>query len=127
MEPTYVRHHRGKDAGLLAQELRNEGWHVYVLPEGLARVPDFFRAIKSGLPLDPPLTGDRNWDALADSLWEGLNALEDGRIAIVWPQVHVGADAELATAVDVLDQVAGLLADPDATVGRPKVVHVILT
>ncbi|MFI1952512.1 barstar family protein [Streptomyces xinghaiensis] len=82
----------------------------------------FFDAARITLPLDPPLVGSRSWDALADSLWEGIHALERGRVVMLWPDAASFAEAspeEFRTAVDVLTDVAELLSDEKATTGRP--------
>jgi hypothetical protein len=50
-------------------EFRDAGWLVFGLPAGIADRAGFFTAIKSVMPLDPPLMGGRSWDALSDSLW----------------------------------------------------------
>jgi hypothetical protein len=54
----------------------------------------FFEAMKALLPLDPPLVGNRSWDALSDSLWSGLDQLAADNIAIVWPSVRFGIFTE---------------------------------
>ena len=45
----------------------------------------FFDAVRATLPLDPPLQSSRSWDALSDSLWEGLLQLDVNGIVIAWP------------------------------------------
>jgi len=37
-------------------------------------------------PLSPPLGEGGSWDALSDSLFDGLMDTEGDRIAIVWPR-----------------------------------------
>ncbi len=36
------------------------------------------------MPLESELQTNRSWDALADSLWEGLRTLPARQVAIVW-------------------------------------------
>jgi len=43
----------------------------------------FFSNAKAVLPLDPPISGSVNWDAFRDSLYGGLDASTEQRIAIV--------------------------------------------
>lgn len=55
----------------------------------------FFKAVRTALPLDPPLgTARMVWEALADSLWGGLDALKAPRVVIVWPDARPVADAQ---------------------------------
>ncbi|MEU4679097.1 barstar family protein [Micromonospora sp. NPDC023737] len=82
----------------------------------------FFDAVRAALPLDPPLLGNRSWDALSDSLFGGLLALGADRILLVWTNaarmVAVSPD-EADTAMAVLADVAAMLAEPKFTQGRP--------
>jgi len=63
----------------------------------------FFDSVRNSLPLDPPSIGS-SWDALADSLFEGLSELDDDELLIVWPNasalatlgIQCGASAEHA-------------------------------
>ncbi|WP_030544111.1 barstar family protein [Streptomyces albus] len=90
--------------------------------EGRAGRGAFFDAARRTLPLDPPVVGSRSWDALADSLWEGVHALERGRVVVLWPDAASFAEAspeDFRTAVDVLSDVAESLSDERAAVGRP--------
>jgi hypothetical protein len=110
------------------RELADGGWRVFVLPEGINDRATFFQGVRAVLPLDPPVESDDVWDALSDSLWEGLHGLSDARIAIFW---RVSAmereDAQsFETATSVLADVCTGLADPGATVGNPKDVLVLL-
>jgi hypothetical protein len=106
------------------------GYATYVLPaQGVVDRPSFFEAVRVTLPLDPPVVGCDSWDALSDSLWEGLYALADRRIAVVWPNARTMASvaaADFEMALNVLRDVAGLLADERATRGHPKEVSIIV-
>ena len=112
-------------ASVLVEDLRARGFLVFSLPSGIVDKSSFFDAIRSCLPLDPPVVSNRSWDALSDSLWEGLSELAENRIAIVWPTEEVAAAEDMKIAMGVLDQVARLLADPVATVGKPKELVVV--
>ena len=100
------------------------GYVTFVLPaEGIVDRASFFDAIRATLPLDPPLIGSRSWDALSDSLWEGLQTHAAKRIAILWPNTRTLADSSLSdfeTALSVLVDVASSLADPQITCDNPK-------
>jgi len=116
-------------AGVLTAMIR-DGWRVYTL-DG-SKVYDarsFFEQVKVKLPLDPPLGIGYVWDALADSLWGGLDALETSRIAIGWDyaaQTRRVNSKDFEMAVQVLGDVAQQLADENITVGRPKIVAIVV-
>lgn len=106
------------------------GYTTFVLPtEGIVDRASFFDAVRTTFPLDPPLLGSHSWDAMSDSLWEGLYTHEARRIAILWPNARVLADSapsDFEMALNVLTDVASLLADPRATVDKPKEVTVLV-
>jgi len=109
------------------RELEAVGFATFVLPVSGVDGCTFFEAIGSTLPLDPPVY--RSWDALSDSLWEGLYQHPSRRLAIVWQGTSEMARAwptEFGLALDVLSQVAELLGDPTATVGNPKELVVLV-
>ncbi|WP_124613746.1 hypothetical protein [Burkholderia sp. Bp9143] len=54
------------EAKRIAEECSRGGWLVIFVPEGVASKNQFYDAICSNCPLDPPLHGNRSWDALAD-------------------------------------------------------------
>jgi hypothetical protein len=104
-------------------ELQALGWRVFVLPKGITDRRSFFEAVRSSLPLDPPVLGDQKWDALSDSLWSGLDRLETDRIALIWPASTTMAEAapdEFEIARVILENIAGSLGDPEDTAGKPK-------
>jgi hypothetical protein len=75
------------------------------------------------------VVGSRSWDALTDSLWEGLHALPDQRIAILWSNARTmarTAPSDFETALNMLTDVAALLADPRAAAGKPKEVALVV-
>ena len=106
------------------------GYTVFALPEkGIVDRASFFEAVRTTLPLDPPLVSSRGWDALSDSLWQGLYMLPARRIAILWLGTRgmaTSAPAEFEIALSVLADVANLLADPQATCENPKEVAVLV-
>ncbi len=107
----------------IAQARTRDGWRVFRLPAGIDSRQAFFDAVRATLPLDPPLKGNRSWDALSDSVWSGLDACAENGFVVVWPRytrMRDAAPADFATATDVLAEVAASLADPEATAGAPK-------
>ena len=112
------------------REAERAGYNLFVLPAtGVVDRASFFDAVRAKLPLDPPLESSRSWDALADSLWEGLCAHESRRIAILWPGA-VGmartSAADFDRAMQVLADLVESLADPVATQGNPKTVAILV-
>ena len=114
------------DLNEVLRQAQLEGIPTYVLPRGLANRESFFQGVRAGLPLDPPIVGSRSWDALSDSLWGGIDALESERVVIIWPDSAAmsAAPEDLEGALKVLADVAASLADPSATDGRPKEVSI---
>ncbi|WP_329127186.1 barstar family protein [Streptomyces sp. NBC_01465] len=82
----------------------------------------FFAAVGESLPLDPPLESSRSWDALADSLWEGLHRMRVPRLILVWTDAG-SAKAEhkqdFQHALWVLRDLAEELSDARSAVGEP--------
>lgn len=59
------------------RDFDQHGWRVLVLPRGISDRSSFFRGMKATCPLDPPIIRNDVWDALSDSLWNGLDGLDD--------------------------------------------------
>lgn len=116
------------DADRIMQAATLEGWPIYqISTEGRSGRDAFFDAVTRSLPLDPPIHGSRSWDALSDSLWEGLFSRNHDRIMVLWPDASTMAEespGDFDTAISVLADVARLLADSTVTVGRPADVSV---
>ncbi len=81
----------------------------------------FIAAVRESLPLDPPLESSRSWDALSDSLWEGLHRLKAPRLVLVWTDAGTaeGHEQDFQIALWVLCDLVEGLADAEATVGEP--------
>lgn len=114
----------------IAEAARQVGLRVYVIDtgDGVGREA-FFDAVRASLPQDPPLLGSRSWDALSDSVWEGMRCLDVDRIAIVWPDATAfrqHAESDFAVAMSVLGDLADSLADVQVTNGAPKKVSVFV-
>lgn len=117
------------DVARAVNRLRGEHWRMYVLASVIQDQAAFFDAVRAVLPLDPPLVSNRSWEALEDSLWEGLRLLSEDRIAIIWPNVCLieqNQPRACATAIRVLTDIADTIADDAFTLGRPKTLRVVL-
>lgn len=118
------------DVGEARTEAERAGFTSFVLPTaGVVDRPSFFDAVRVTLPLEPPLVGSHSWDALSDSLWEGLRTHEARSFLIIWPNTAAMASAagpDLQIALDVFVDVADSLGDPEPTCGEPKVVAVLV-
>lgn len=106
------------------------GVPTYVLRTGAGAGRDaFFDAIRRTFPLDPPLVSNRSWDALADSLFGGLCDVGAHSVRVVWPDAHdwsPEAGRDLDIALEILDDMARTLAEPEYTDGRPVTVQVFV-
>lgn len=101
-----------------------------VLPNGIKNTKAFFEGIRSVGPLDPPALSDNNWDALSDSLWEGIYSLDANKIAFMGPGSAEMANAkpqDFKNATIILSDLTELLGNDDAIGGNPKQVLVVLS
>jgi Barstar (barnase inhibitor) len=90
----------------------------------------FFDAVRIAVELDPPVQSERSWDALADSMWEGIFNLPSRSVLIIWRDAamfRAQAPQEFDVAAAVLVDTATSLADPEGTVGEPKDVRVLIS
>jgi hypothetical protein len=114
---------RPEDAREVVQAAAAEGCPLLRLStENRSGREGFFDAVRNSLPLDPPLVGSCSWDALSDSLWEGLHAQQLDRVVILWTDATAFAEEDpdgCRTAVEVLADVAASLQEETATMGRP--------
>src|SRR5207237_6274213 len=88
---------------------------------------DFFEQVRGDLPLDPPLIGSQSWDALADSLWGGIDSADASVVAIIWKgasDLRRNAPEDFAIAMSVFRDLASSLAKWEDTDGEPKKVCV---
>lgn len=118
-----------RDIERLRRTLVQSGYCVFSLPDDVVDSGAFFEAIRRTLPLDPPVAGSHSWDALSDSLWEGLYSYDSPRIGIVWPGTCAFAASspqDFETASSVLGDVADLLGDSRAAMGAAKEVVVLV-
>ena len=56
--------------------------HEFEVPTRISTPDELAQAALAFLPLDPPISTRLNWDALADSLFEGLSAVPAPNIAV---------------------------------------------
>jgi hypothetical protein len=119
----------GLDLSMISKQLVDSGWQVFILPEGIKDRKSFFDGIRRVVPLDPPVRSDRSWEALSDSLWGGLDSLDEDKVAIIWEGSAEMAKADrddFEIATGILSDLTKSLGDSDATVGNIKRVLVLL-
>lgn len=110
------------------QDYEREGWRVFRLPIGITSKKSFFEAVRGVMPLDPPIKSNRSWEALADSLWEGLMSLREKRIVVLWPsygQMREKDPEAFAIASSIMRQLVSTLCAPEITSQSVKQVVVI--
>jgi hypothetical protein len=103
-------------------------YRVLTLPANIVDKKTFFAAARAILPLVPTLAEDK-WDALDDSLFEGLLELPEDRVAILWSgakDMRAREPNAFSAAIQVLENVARSLLDGAYTLGPPKSVLVVV-
>lgn len=109
---------------------KSEGWKIYEL-DGL-EIRDkqsFFEAVRSVVPLDPPLASNRSWDALSDSLSSGLMETPEQQVAIIWSEsarMAARDPQQYDIAIQVLEDIVALCGDDEVTDNNPKRVVVVV-
>ncbi|MCX7290471.1 barstar family protein [Janthinobacterium sp.] len=110
-------------AAKIMLDAQSDGKRVFCFPRHISSKAQFFDGVRAAFPLDPPLHGYHSWDALADSLWSGLEGLQEEDIVIVWRDsrhMQMQAEEDFAIALDILHDLPGALADVALTVNQPK-------
>ena len=105
------------------------GWSTYRLPAGISSKAELFEGIRRTLPLDPMLQSNESWDALADSLWAGLDSLPAKKIALLWPDASIiqsRAPSDFAVATDLFADLASSLADARVMQGQTRQLFVAI-
>jgi hypothetical protein len=72
----------------------------------------------------------RSWDALSDSLWEGIYRLDAPVVAILWTgasDLRRNAPDDFAIAIAVLRDVASSLGNENDTNGEPRQVCIYVS
>lgn len=118
------------DIDSLREEVLVDGGAMFVLPRvGIVDRDTLLDGARTALPMSPPLQGTRSWDAFADSLWQGVVDLPNSRVVVVWPNARAMATndlAEFGVALEVFEDVARLLLDTRATLGRVRELSVLV-
>jgi hypothetical protein len=101
----------------IARTARVEDAREYLLEQSVPGVEVFFQMIEASLPLDPPLDvakGTPPWDALSDSLTNGLDSLGDVDVRIVWRRARawMPVASDYAIALATMTDVARALSEP---------------
>ncbi|MGW7534033.1 barstar family protein [Amycolatopsis sp. NPDC054798] len=99
------------DLGELTDKANREGYRVLVLSDVGPDKKSFFDQVETQLPTDPPLGKFNVWDALEDSLWEGLRCLPEHKLLLVWPDSKEFAEnspEEFAIALSVFKGLADI-------------------
>lgn len=90
---------------------------------------DFVAAANAMLPLDPLLGNGLRWDAFCDSLWSGVDALKEPRLAVVWRRADVllsFAPAVFEEAIRCFREVAEHAQDPASGIDIPTTLTLLL-
>jgi hypothetical protein len=106
----------------------SNGATVFDLEPAATTREAIFEAVRSSMPLDPPIISSRSWDALSDSVWGGLHALDSRNILITWARASEfrdAAPAEFDITSGILSGVAEQLLSWEVTYGEPKRVTVV--
>lgn len=114
----------------LADECNLRGGRVFSIAGEDYSKDGFFESVRRGLPLapPPPLQSNRSWDALADSLWAGLDDIQENLIVILWKnarELERGAPEDFAVASSILKDLPELLANAEITAGPIKFLLVL--
>jgi barstar (barnase inhibitor) len=111
----------------LGRRFQGRGYRVYLLETGSSADREaFFSAVREVLPLDPPMVSSRSWEALSDSLWEGLVELAESQVVITWPDAYKmksTSPRDYKMAISVLGDVVGYLREP-RSVGNPVILAI---
>jgi hypothetical protein len=131
MDHVTVIHQTGSEnLEALERYLKENGFRIFVIDgDSISDAESFFSQIVSVLPLDPPLSGKVNWDAFRDSLWFGVDGLEETSVAIMWINCEniVEHDYQsFRTAVECFEDVALSIASEESGVDTPTRLLVFL-
>jgi Barstar (barnase inhibitor) len=120
-----------EEADAAKDEAIRTGASVFVISTaGAANRADVFDRVRASLPLDPPLVGSKSWDALADSLWGGVDSLDASVVVIIWSgasDLRRNAPEDFMIATTIFRDVASSLGKWVDTDGEPKQVCVYLS
>jgi len=116
----------------LADAARERGVVVFTLATGAgADKAAFFNAVRSTMPLDPPLVTYRDvWDALSDAILGGIGMLDLPRAVVAWPdadEMRRAHPVDAQVAEEILTFVAQTLAEPRFAANRPTALRIYMT
>lgn len=119
-------------SGLVAEQIAKQcnelGGQVFRIEQQDFSKDGFFEAVRQNLPLDPPVRHNRIWDALADSLWSGIDGVQAECVVILWQNAFQWKRLEpedFAIASTILQDLCESLGDPATTAGSPKKLAVL--
>ena len=100
--------------------LLSKGFRLFVM-DAPASPSDFFLRATTNFPLNPPINGfgsgeGINWDALTDSIWGGLDACPETKIALVVRDIRALRDTDEAGFSDAIES----MLDPAVQVSESK-------
>lgn len=101
---------------------------VFTLSDNIDSKVNFFQSVKSTLPLDPVVQSNSNWDALSDSLWAGLDELNNDTIVILWPnarKLQVLEPDAFSISSEILVDISNSLGEESQTGGETKRIIII--
>jgi hypothetical protein len=114
----------------LRHVLREPTTAALVLAPGARDKTTWGLAVVRSLPLRPALDGPPfSWDSLRDSILGGIESMDVSTIVLVWPEadeMRGASPTDYDTAVQILGEVAGLVARADVTRDKPKTLLVAL-
>ena len=114
----------------ILRSAHEQGIRVFTVhTRGKAGREPFFDAVRAEFPLDPPVPNPGGWEALDDSLWEGIRTMPVDRLVLVWPDsdsYRRDSPEDHRLALDVLDSVSSLLADERAMCAPAKTMSVFI-
>lgn len=120
-----------KDVERVESEISSAGAAVYRFStKGAAEGNSVFDAVRTALPMDPPLVGSQSLDALSDSLWSGLYDLDADSVAIFWTDssdYETVASHGYSVVLEILRDITSSLTDQELTNGNPKNVAVYVS
>lgn len=99
------------------------GWRIFRVPAQISSKDDFFEGVRSTFPLDLVLRTNQSWNALADSLWGGLDGLADQRIVVVWTDAFLMKQRfpeEYSIAIQILSELPETFSSPEMTAARRR-------
>ncbi|MFE2877154.1 hypothetical protein ACFXG6_22440 [Streptomyces roseus] len=124
-----TRVHQSEVAQVAAEAVQDGALVLTLSTGGLDNRERVFDGLRRDLPMDPPNHSSYSWEALSDSLFGGLWALEASHVVVVWRDAlqHESLDVGVPSEVLLtLEEVAEQLGDPQVTRGPTKILSVLV-